>query len=185
MKFRIGSSNAMPMDTLKFIAAAVLGGLVFIVGATLVPHNPVNVGAVSSPDVQSPYLTVGGVRTWFGSMNIRTSSTTICSFQSPVSTSTLTFADVQFLTGSSTALQFDIARDTSPSATTTKIGTSWTLSAGSFGTIVASTSPSALDSTLIFPPNTYLNIKYGGNACVDGGTCTTLTGTCNAEWHQN
>src|SRR3990167_1048450 len=61
-------------------------------------------GAIASPDIQSPYLNIGGVRKWYArSDSFIQASTTLCSIESPRATSTLTHASIWVNVGSSSA----------------------------------------------------------------------------------
>lgn len=138
------------------------------------------IGSASSPSVVDGCMDVNGVTKCYRARDVRTSSSTICSMKSPTSTSTLLTASLNTRTGSSTALIYEFGRSTLPDATTTRIGSAF-VGAGQV-TIVASSTASA---TNVFAPNTYLNVKYGGNDCVDGGACNTLVGKCKAEFLVN
>lgn len=138
-----------------------------------------SLGAVSSPDIPSPYVSWGGVRNWAGHTDVLANASTTCSIQSPAATSTLDYASISFVTASTSALQIEFGSDTTGFATTTRIGNLLTLAASSQGTFVASTT-NAANSPLIFAPNTYMNVKIGG-----GGVGTTAVGNCQAAWIQD
>lgn len=176
----------------NYLVMAGIAVAVFAVGMFFVKpvQNGVNqLGAVSSPDINSPYFSFGGVRQWAGHTDtLNQASTTICSLQSPAATSTLRFADVKLTTGTTTAIALEMAKDTTPSATTTRLGYI-VLGSGDRVTLIAgvasTTSFSASgvshtkdDSDLIFAPNTYLNVKYGAAL----GALNVLVGSCNAIW---
>lgn len=171
--------------TMGGIALAV----VVIWGSFFAPvQNSINetthVGSVASPDINSPYYSVGGVRTWKQHSGVlNQASTTICSIQSPVSTSTLVYADLQLTTGTTTTILIDLAKDNTFAATTTKIGSSYTVTGGAYATIVGSTTPStsAGSDSLLFSPGQYFNVKYGGAQ----GSLNVLAGSCNAVWMEN
>ena len=73
-------------------------------------------------------------------------------------------------------------------ATTTSLGKN-TIASGGFNTLMASTTMgdftvSAIDNSdnaLIFAPNDYLNVKYGGPI----GSINVFTGSCKAEFIVN
>lgn len=138
-------------------------------------------GSVSSPDIQSPYFSFGGVRHWGARTETLTSATTtICALQSPPATSTLEFASIQLTTSSTTASTVTIAKATTAFATTTLLGNG-SISANAQGTIVASTTNSVNPSGLgVFSPNTYLVVGMAGGI----GTFSPV-GSCIATWVQN
>lgn len=138
------------------------------------------VGAVSSPDIISPYYTVGGVPVWKQRTDsLIQASTTVCSLQSPAATSTLLTAGIRFALASSSAMVVDLARSSSPAATTTKIGTTYNIAAGAQATIIASSTGSVAGDATIFPPNTYFVVKMDTGT---GATFNAPTGTCEAVW---
>jgi len=189
----------------KLTAGLLLGGL--LAGALLsslllsalkqpelkpAPQQP-QFGALSSPDISSPFLSFGGVRRWaVGGIALNQASTTLCSLVSPVSTSTLVSASVQINTGTTTAIQLEMAKSTLMDATTTRIslaslasGNRMTLTAfvasttGAYGALAQQ--HTADEQDLVFAPSTRLNVKYGGGK----GSLNVLVGTCNATWEQN
>lgn len=169
------------------IVSMIITGVVILKPVNVKVELP-NVGALAGPDIPYNWLTVGGVGYEFGSMTIRTSSTTVCSFQSPAATSTLIFASVAVTTGTSTDLQYEMAKSlVNNTATTTSLGI-LNLDASAPGTMVASTSPVVgKDTTIIFGPSEWLVVKYGsltkgvGASSVSNG----LVGTCKAVWLKN
>lgn len=175
------------------ITAGIALGVVLLT-LTLMPQKVINsvsqVGAVSSPDIMSPYFSFGGVRQWAAHKDsLNQASTTICSLQSPAATSTLLFADVKITTGTTTAVVLEMAKATTYAATTTRI-TYAPLGSGALITLnafVASTTGAygslgqqhtADETDLIFAPNTYLNVKYGNTL----GSLNVFVGSCNAIW---
>lgn len=129
-----------------------------------------NLGAVSSPDISSPYFSFGGVRHWAGrTAALNSASTTICAIQSPAATSSLRFASVNLEVSSTTATVLTLARSASPSASTTLIE-SQSIAAGSKATLT-------VGSSTQFAPNSYIN------ASLKGGSGTfSPTGVCTAVW---
>jgi hypothetical protein len=135
---------------------------------------PVKLGA--NPDLQSPYFSFGNVTRWANNVTLTQNASTTCSLQSPAATSTLVSGGIRFATASSSALLVEIGRSSSPNATTTLIGTAYTVGAGAQATIVASSSPAAGDA-VVFSPNTYFNVKIGA-----GSTGSLPVGSCHAVW---
>lgn len=169
---------------LALLVAAALGAGV-LVGNGLNKTTPAVqvIGAVSGPDLSSPYLAVNGLQENFYSSALNQASTTICSFKSPTSTSTLEAASVQLTTGTSTAILLEIGKsNTNLTATTTRLGIAQ-LAANAQVTVIASTSPAAADPT-IFAPNSYLVFKYGGTSAAEGSV-NQLVGSCKARFLKN
>ena len=177
------------------ITAGIALGIVVVWSSLFAPvqkviNNTTSLGAVASPDIQSPYFSFGGVRQWGAHSGLNQASTTICSLQSPAATSTLSMSSgISITTGTTTAIALEIGKSTVMDATTTRISYV-TLASGAQVTLnsfVASTTAAygslgqrhtADETDLIFAPNTRLNVKYGGTL----GSLNTLVGGCNATW---
>jgi len=159
------------------IAGLIVG---VVLGAGYVVSQPEQqLGAISSPDILSPYFSYGGVRHWAGSTDsLAQATTTVCAIQSPAATSTLEFASVKLSVSSSTASIVHIAKASTAYATTTLLGLA-AVSANAQDTVIASTSPAAGEAT-IFAPNTYLVVGMQGGV----GTFSP-TGRCSAVWQEN
>src|SRR3990167_6033789 len=84
-------------------------------------QNEPQYGAFPGPDVNSPYLAVNGVETYYYSSRLNQASTTICSFKTPAATSTLQNASVKITTGTTTAIALELGKSTLFDATTTRI----------------------------------------------------------------
>lgn len=112
-------------------------------------------GAISSPDIPSPYLQFGGITRWqFKSTTLIQGSSTVCAILAPLATSTLISASIHFETASSgVATILSIARSTTPNSTTTQIGTDMAIGTGGHITVQASTTPltNAELAVLLFP----------------------------------
>lgn len=144
-------------------------------------------GAVTSPDIASPYFSYGGVRHWGANIgkaggDLVQATTTPCALQGPVSTSTLRVGAIRFTTTSTTtaATVITLARATTPYATTTVLGTI-TIQPGRLGEVVASTTQTEKD---IFPPNSYFVVGIqGGLSTVAAGAGTfSVSGVCQGVW---
>ena len=118
------------------------------------------VGALSSPDIASPYFSFGGVRSWGYSMPFQDATSTICTFQSPAATSSLEFASIEITTATSTASFFEIAQSRDRAATTTSIQKISVPTTELLDWV--STSTGGVVGTTIFGPNRFLNVKVGG-----------------------
>lgn len=122
------------------------------------------VGAVASPDIPSPYLRFGtgyGVREWNYGSGLGTATTTICSFKSPSSTSTLEFAAVKVDTSSTTASTLYVAKGADTNATTTNFVTR-AIAANAQDMVIASSTDFTTSENNIFAPNQYLNVGMSG-----------------------
>ena len=168
------------------ITAGISLGVVLLT-LTLMPQKVINsvqtFRAVSSPDIQSPYFSVGGVRTWAArSENLISATTTVCAIQSPTATSTLTRASLRLSVGSTTASTVVIAKSATAFATTTAIG-GGALAANAQGTFSATTTPAtltSLDGVMTFAPSQW--VVFG----MTGGIGTfSPTGACSATWVEN
>lgn len=146
-----------------------------------------SIGAISGPDIYSPYLRIDEVEQRYFSSKFSNASTTLCSFRTPDSTSTLVFGSAQITTATSSATAWTLGKSTLPDATTTSLG-DFTIASGAKGTMIASTTSSdlsvgGLDPDYVFAPSTYFNVKGGGWT----GTLTknSLKGTCKAKFIVN
>lgn len=155
-----------------------------------------NFGAAPGPDRFSQCETTNGVQHCWGSSSLRQASTTLCSIKSPAATSTLVFGSVALITGTSSATAMEIGKSTVMDATTTRL-TYDSAIAGTqtLTTAVASTSQvGSLGETyttdaqsLVFAPNTWFNVKYGGSVCgaTNSAACNSFVGSCKAEFVVN
>ncbi len=174
----------MKAQTLSILGVVVLA---VIVAASFVVFNPKGTvlptfGALSGPDIPSPYLQWGGVQHWAGStVNLVAGTSTPAAIQSPAATSTLQSVVCRFQPASTSAKVITIAKATTAFATTTKLG-DCTLAAGAFGTCVgSSTSAVNLDGIGVFGPNQYIVIGMQGGQ--GNGALEAPVGACEAEWN--
>ena len=148
------------------------------------PGKDGDVGALSSPDIQSDWLRVGGFEfNPIRSDPFKVSSSTVCSFPLTGTTTVLSaWAGIKTSTG--TAMQFEWGLSALMDATTTSLN-KFTLAADVQGTTVffASTTADSVDEA-ITRNGGFLNLKYGGNACTDGKKCHAFndvaSSTCGA-----
>lgn len=182
MKKMILENIKVIIGALALIVAALAGSYSgSFVASVPVPVDNV-LGAFPSADINSEYLSVNGVTTFYRTSGLNSASTTLCSFRTPNATTTLTYASIQATTGTSSTLYLDIAKHASnPTATTTVLRGTQTLT-GNF-TVVASSSPNGNGADPVFAPQQYLNFIYTsvGNSL----TANTLVGKCYAEFKQN
>lgn len=144
-------------------------------------------GSVTGPDSFFPCETHNGETICSERKTFFTGSTTIASFKSPSATSSLRFAAGNITTASTTALQFEWGRATAPDATSTTLGF-YNIAASTKAMVIASTTNpfvpgQATDGASIIPPNTYVNLKYGGSNCpTAGGACSAVGGYAVVEF---
>jgi hypothetical protein len=156
---------------------------------TMLPHKgdvagaPTTYGAVTGPDSYFPCESHNGVTTCFARQALRQATSTVCAIKSPAATSTMPIGGVRVTTASSTATIWDLARASTPFATTTAIGTAYNVAGSAMADIQASTSPSAGAAT-VFPPNTYLviGVRQSITAGDTAGTGSVTSGYCSATF---
>lgn len=158
----------------KYLIIAALAGVALL--GSVLPINGTTVveklGAVSSPDILSPYFSVGGVRQWAGRTDsLSQATTTVCAIQSPAATSSLLYGSIKFSVGTTTNTIVHMAKAAGPTATTSSLGL-FALASGAQGQGTASST-----GNHIFSPNTWFVVG------MQGGTGTfSPTGTCEAIW---
>lgn len=168
------------MDTIKKIIAPLAIGIVvgLLLGNHMVSKQVSNqVGAVSSPDIMSPYFSFGGVRNWGAHTDsMHTATSTVCVIQSPVATSTLLSASMRLDTGSTSASTLRISKATTAFATTTTLASS--ALAANLGGIITATTSIASDNAVVNPSNYIVFSMEGGTGVF------SPTGSCQATFEQ-
>ena len=140
-------------------------------------------------DSSFPCESHNGVTTCTDKKEFNNGSTTLASFKSPTATSSLRIGAGSMTTASTSALQFEWGRSELVNSTSTSLGR-YNLAASVKAMILASTSPSTAvlahvaDGPYIIPPNTFVNLKYGGDSCdaPTGGDCNSLEGSAIVEF---
>lgn len=117
-----------------------------------------NLGAASSPDISSPYFSVGGVREWFYQMDLKPASVTVCSFLSPAATTTLRAVTARFDSIAAYATVWQWGVGTVSTATTTNLTTPYSIAANAQGALVATTTVTSLVDGIV-APRTYVNLN--------------------------
>lgn len=157
----------------------------FAVGLNVHKVTPLQAGAVSSPDILSPYFSYGGVRHWGGHTNMRQATTTVCSFQSPPATTTISAATASFTASASYTTAYEWAWDSTAFSSTTALGaTQVFIPANALGVIIASTTSTALaQGDGIIPPSSFINFRL---STTTAGTSATYlpTGACNVLFRE-
>lgn len=142
-------------------------------------------GSATGPIFPFPYISVGGVKSWFSNGTFLQGSTTVCSLQSPVATSSLRFASIQPTSATSTAVTITASKATNLATSSGAIIATSTIAANALGNLPVATTTAMADSALgrltlsdrVFAPSTYLNVSYTGG---QGGF--NVSGSCIAEW---
>lgn len=155
------------------VLALVVAGVAVSKPAQVVERT-IQVGAVSSPDIISPYFSFGGVRQWATHQSVAQATSTFCAMQSPAATTTLLRASVNLTFASSSAQNVVLTRASTQYATTTLLGQLST-PAGGQGVIVATTT-TLTDG--IVAPNSWITAGWTG--ALGDGTNSAPVGTCNA-----
>ncbi len=166
------------------IVAALALSLVASFKDTKVTVTP-SVGA-ASPDISSPYFSVGDVRQWkYKSTTLVSATTTPFAIQSPAATSTLSLnSGCDFTVASSTAVTVTMAKATNAFATSTALATT-SIAANAKGFASVSTTTPVADTAngratfgdRVFAPLSWLVMSMTGGA----GTFSP-SGTCIAEF---
>lgn len=165
--------TSIPSSLLASIGA-VLAAVVVFLGASNLTVTPTDTafGAISGPDITSPYLSVNGVQSWYTKKGLVTSTTTVCAIKAPAATSSLESASVLFRTSSTSASVVTIAKAATAFATTTMIGTATAIAANAQASIVGTTTSA---SGVVFAPNEWLVVGMSGGT----GTFSPV-GSCQA-----
>lgn len=140
-----------------------------------VPKQDQKFGALTGPDIYSPYLSVNGVTRFYVSGTFTGATTTPCSMQAPSATSTLQFASWQITVGTSTAATIDLGTSTTRYATSTNLVAAKSVASGAQGYAYWSPLGGSVDDAKM-APNTWVNVKTAGA----GLSGYTYTGTCEA-----
>ena len=165
----------------KFIGVALIAILVIAIGAYTFPKGNTIVerivGAVSGPDIQSEYLNVNGVETWYKAIPFNTASTTRCALRAPIhATSTLSFEGV-VKAATTTDYTITLAKSATAFATTTLIRELAVTEAGQIALPTASTTVTVLaDTNRTFKPGEYLVVSTAGPTATafDSGYCAAV-----------
>lgn len=156
---------------IAIIVAMVIGGAFLL---TKSPSAPLS-GAVTGPEVDSPFFTIGGVTKEYRSQSLLAGTTTPCSIKSPNATSTLLVYTLRYSrTSADGATTFDVTTGTTQYATTTG-----TISAAQ----AVATGPVKADvvlygtTTSIVAPNSFIVTKYATSSL---SANFANTGVCKA-----
>lgn len=174
------NTTSKTVITAVLVSAVVTAGLFAFKDVNVTVQPVINTesptyGATPGTDIDSPFTTQNGLRTWAYRKGLATATTTVCAIKSPAATSTLTHASFVLTTSSTTASTMRISKDTTAFATTTAL---WdeAVGVGAQAVLVGSTTPTTYEA-LVFNPNTYVVFSLtGGN-----GTFSPV-GSCSAQF---
>jgi hypothetical protein len=170
-------NNKSLVVALIVVAIIAISGAFLPQGKLVVEKTLEKVGAVSGPDIQSDYLTVNGVETWYFSQRFGTASTTRCAIRSPLTgTSTLSYNGV-VKAATTTDYTITMAKSATAFATTTLIRELVVTEAGQITLPTASTTVTLLaDTNRTFKPGEWLVISTAGPtaSAFDSGVCTAI-----------
>lgn len=167
----------------KKLVIGVLVGLLALTGLVvfLTKDEVKPLGVNSGPQSDFPSFTVNGLEIFYNRIPLRQATTTVCAIKSPTATSTLIFGSITMTTSTTSASVIDLAKATTPYATTTRLNAKYSLGAGKQATITASTTDSTVALSAIFAPNTYFVVNMVGGA----GKAVSPVGTCVANFLVN
>lgn len=139
-------------------------------------------GSLSGPDISSPYISYGGVRTWNRSRSsLIAASSTVCAIQSPAATSTLEKAVLRIDTSPAYAVTYEIGYSASTmNSTTTGIVSSYVVSSSGYAAIVATTTVTALTDGVV-GPNSWVNFNISTSTATGSNQAT---GRCDASFRE-
>ena len=153
-------------------------------------------GALSGPDIPSPYLSWGGLQIYQGNMSMRQGTSTVCAIVSPVATSTLSYFGASWAVGSSTsALVAYVSKGADDQSTTTSLDFNTNgiaIASGIKGSFFINGTTTtngtiALDDTFVIAPSQTVMLTFAGDSEADlapnnDGRNLTPTGNCTAEF---
>ena len=169
--------------------ALIVGVLALMKGPSVVQGPPgadgkpieVVAGALSSPDIQSPYLSFGNVRAWGSGSDFRTGTSTLCAIQSPAATSTLVSATLRMDSLPYELTDVVIARGTTAFATSTILAFKDVFTTSELGYLVATTTLTTLVDGIVLP-NSFINFRYSTTTVVNANF--QPTGKCSVVFRE-
>lgn len=183
--------NKTSVGAIILSVIAVIGTFAFHPTKTVVqPVQSEKVGAASPDFSNSYFLTVNGVKEYYMSEQMKTGTTTVCSFPNPAvvydgasstaftATSTLQYISYHITSGIGSAVNFEIATSTNAQGSTSDLVTAQSVPANT----------TSFSSGWIANSWNAGNFASGWYANVVLATTSTSTitygGTCQAEWTQ-
>lgn len=171
------------------ITAGIALGVVVVWGTLFAPVQKVinqttQLGAVSSPDMASPYFSFGGVRRWATSAGFTPASQTLCAMHAPAATSTIISASVRFDTTIATgASSYELGWGATSGATTTVLARTLMASGRQTKELVATTSISGTPvlTDNVVAPSTWINFNIASGT---PSASFAPTGRCEAVFQE-
>jgi len=158
------------------VVALVVSGVAYTKEPSVVTQVEKQVYGGVNPDIPSPYISFGNLPFYAAHPAMVTATTSLCSMQSPSSTSTLESVSWQVTVGTGTAATIDIGTSTNAFSTTTNLVAATSLGANATGNAIWS-SGGATAQDAIMAPSTWVNVKTAGaglGGYTYGGTCTAV-----------
>jgi hypothetical protein len=169
--------NKKSIVSMIVIAIIAISGIFFPQGTTIVREVTDNLGAVSGPRIQSDFLVVNGVETWYASQRFNTASTTRCAIRSPLNATSTLSNDGIVKAATTTDYTITLAKSATAFATTTLIRELAVTENGQIALPTASTTVTALvDTNRTFKPGEWLVVSTAGPTATafDSGICTAV-----------
>jgi hypothetical protein len=181
------------MNYTKQIAGSVVASIIVVAAAFALYHpavvisqQPPTLVKGTSPEVDSPYIIIGGVKQWYFSQSMKQPTTTtdtispLCSFPYPVGTSTPEYVTWDITSGTSTQGEVDIATSTNACSTTTsgELSSNFNVPSSSSTAVYWTPSTGTNQNVNNASGTTYINIVAGGTGNTQGGY--QYTGFCQA-----
>jgi hypothetical protein len=151
-----------------------VAGYAFVAPVFVQEQEP-SVGAVSGPDLLSPYFNVNGWTEWPTRQGFASATTTVCAIKSPAATSTLALGS---------GVRLDVSSTTASTVTVAKAATAFATTTPLFSAHVAANARAAIAATtttndFVFAPNTWLVVGMAG-----GIGSFSPSGVCQAKFVQ-
>jgi hypothetical protein len=170
-------NNKLVLALVAILVIIAIGGYAYPKVQTQIVEKVVdNFGATPSPDIQSEYLNINGVRFEYRSQIFSTSSTTRCALRSPVDRSSVLISGV-VKSATTTDYTLAVAKSTTAFATTTQIRTETVTSNSEVVFPTASSTQTALtDTNRTFAAGEWLVVSTAGPTATafDSGSCSAM-----------
>lgn len=173
----------MVKNTLIIVLVAVLLGFSIFGLVNLFKQDvQIPAGAIASPDFQSTWYSVGGVREWKYQTSMASATSTVCSFLSPATPSVLESFSATFTSVPTYATAYMVGSGTKNATTTSVIAVANIALPGS---ATASLSTVASSSRPILAGSTYVNMNYSTSTSVTLTASTfAIAGRCQVVFRE-
>lgn len=165
------------MNNIKTTIISVVASIVIVVAGLAVYHPSNTIVQESAPvqetvkgtipEFSSPYIAINGVTQWYYSEQMKTATTTLCSFQAPTGTSTLEYLAWDINQGTSTSALIDIGTSVNPSGATALITGGSSVGSNAKGSLLYSTNGTSTNLTS-FNSNPTSNLVQYANVITEG-----------------